>query len=230
MSPTPYPRRKPALPALLAVASGLLLAVLAPASAAGQDAARIVGRAGQVYRNLTSLRADFTQTISDRMIGEFDSKGTLVQAGNNHLLMQFSDPAGDRITLDGTHAWIYTPSSAPGQVIRVAIPSDPVYGANVVAWILDRPTERYRSTWLREEAVAGRRTDVVSMIPVSASLPFKAVTVWLDQGDALPRRIEIQETSGAKRTLILSGLRTNAPVQPSTFRFTPPSGVRIINQ
>ncbi|MDZ4675454.1 MAG: outer membrane lipoprotein carrier protein LolA [Gemmatimonadota bacterium] len=224
----------PARPPLLssARAGGLLLAILlaGTGSLGAQDATRIVGRAGQVYRNLTSLRAQFTQTISDRMIGDFDSKGTLVQAGNNHLLMQFSDPEGDRITLDGTHAWIYTPSSAPGQVIRVAIPSDPVYGANVVAWILDRPTERYQSTWLRVEAVAGRPADVVAMVPLSSSLPFTGVTVWLDQADALPRRIEIQETSGAKRTLVLSRIQTNTTVPAATFRFTPPSGVRIINQ
>ena len=208
----------------------LLLGMLWGGAAEAQDAARIVGRAGQVYRNLTSLKAQFTQTISDRMIGDFDSKGTLIQAGNNHLVMLFSDPDGDRITLDGTHAWIYTPSSAPGQVIRVAIPNDPVYGVNVVAWILDRPTERYRSTFLRVESVAGRPADVVAMAPLSSSLPFTAVTVWLDQGDGLPRRIEIQETSGAKRTLVLSGIQTNTAVPASTFRFNPPSGVRIINQ
>lgn len=211
-------------------AVALVLVGLWGTPVAAQDAARIVGRAGQVYRNLTSLRAQFTQTISDRMIGDFDSKGTLIQAGNNHLAMVFSDPAGDRITLDGTHAWIYTPSSAPGQVIRVAIPSDPVYGVNVVAWILDRPTERYRSTFLRVEPVAGRPADVVAMTPLSTSLPFTAVTVWLDQADGLPRRIEIQETSGAKRTLVLSGIQTNQAVPASTFRFTPPNGVRVIFQ
>jgi outer membrane lipoprotein carrier protein len=211
-------------------AAAILLLLAAPGTLYAQDAARIVGRAGQVYRGLTSLRADFTQTISDRMIGEFDSRGTLVQTGNNFLLMQFTDPAGDRIVLDGTYAWIYTPSSAPGQVIRVGIPADPVYGLNVVAWILDRPTERYRSTWLRTEQVAGRATDVVSLEPLSPTLPFSAVTVWLDQGDALPRRFEIVETGGARRTVVLSGIQVNRPVPASTFRFTPPGGVKIIVQ
>lgn len=212
-----------------AVASLSLFAVLA-APAEAQDAAAIVGRAGQVYRSLTSLRAEFTQLISDRMIGDFESRGTLVQAGNNHLLMQFSDPAGDRITLDGRHAWIYTPSSAPGQVIRVAIPADPVYGMNVVAWILDRPTERYRMRWLKQESVGGRAADVVALEPLSQGLPFTAVTVWLDRGDALPRRIEIHETSGARRTLTLSNLRTNQPAPATTFRFRVPDGVRVIDQ
>ncbi len=215
----------------MARALALLLALggLVP-SAGAQDAARIVGRAGQVYRSLASLQADFHQTISDRMIGDFDSRGTLVQAGNNRLVMRFSDPAGDLITLDGEHAWIYTPSSAPGQVIRVAIPADPVYGLNVVAWILDRPTERYRTTWVRADQVGGRAVDVVTLEPLSPNLPFTAVTVWLDRGDALPRRIEVLETTGARRTLVLSRLRTNEAIPPSAFRFRVPSGVRVIDQ
>ncbi len=208
----------------------LLLTGLGQAPAEAQDAAAIVGRAGQAYRNLTSLRARFTQVISDRMIGDFESQGTLVQAGNNHLLMQFTDPAGDRITLDGRHAWIYTPSSAAGQVIRVAIPADPVYGLNVVAWILDRPTERYRMRWLRAEPVGERTADVVALEPIATGLPFTAVTVWLDRADALPRRMEITETSGTRRTLVLSELRTNQPVPASTFRFRVPDGVRVIDQ
>lgn len=215
---------------LAALTLGLLAATVSPREVAGQQAAGIVGRAGQVYRGLSSMRADFTQLISDRMIGDFESRGTLVQAGNNHLLMQFSDPAGDRITLDGQHAWIYTPSSAPGQVIRVAIPTDPVYGLNVVAWILDRPTERYRMQWLRAESVAGRPADVVALEPLSPGLPFTAVTVWLDRGDALPRKIEIHETSGARRTVTLSNIKLNQPAPATTFRFRVPGGVRVIDQ
>lgn len=208
--------------------AALLALVAAPAAA--QDAASIVGRSGQAYRNLSSLRADFVQTISDRMIGEFDSRGTLVQAGNNRLVMRFSDPEGDRITLDGEHAWIYTPSSAPGQVIRVAIPADPVYGLNIVAWILDRPSERYEATWLRREAIQGRQADVVRLVPRSPSLPFREVTVWLDRDDALPRRMIIRETAGATRTLELSRLRTNERIPAGTFAFQVPRGVRVIDQ
>ena len=199
-------------------------------SVAAQNADQILGRAGRNYRSLSSLQADFTQEISDRMVGDFQSKGTLFQAGNNLLLMRFSDPDGDKIVLDGNHAWIYTPSSAPGQVIRLSIPADPVYGMNVVAWILDRPTERYRSTWLRDEAINGSNTAVLALEPLSPSLPFTAVTVWIDRQDALPRKVVILENGGARRTLHLSNIRVNRTVAPGTFKFSVPQGVRIIDQ
>jgi outer membrane lipoprotein-sorting protein len=54
--------------------------------------------------------------------------------------------------------------------------------------------------------------------------------VWLDKEDALPRRLEIQERSGATRTLTLSRLRVNQPAPNKTFVFDVPAGVRVVDQ
>lgn len=215
-----------------ALAAALLAAaaLTSPAAAQRDDAAAVVGRAARVYRGLTSLKADFVQVIDDRMIGTFESRGTLVQSGQNRLAMRFSDPAGDAIVMDGTFVWAYTPSTTPGQVIRLPVPSGPVYGFNVLAWLLDRPTERYRLTYLRRDFVSFAQTDVVELVPISPDLPFRRAVLWLDRDAALPRRVEIEERSGAMRTLTLSKLRTNESVGEKTFRFTVPDGVRVIEQ
>jgi outer membrane lipoprotein-sorting protein len=54
--------------------------------------------------------------------------------------------------------------------------------------------------------------------------------VWLDREDGLPRRLEIEEKSGATRSLTLSKLRLNDPVPDRTFRFDVPGDVRVIDQ
>jgi outer membrane lipoprotein-sorting protein len=61
-------------------------------------------------------------------------------------------------------------------------------------------------------------------------LPFERALVWLDRGDALPRRLEILERSGATRTLTLSKVRTNDRVTDRTFRFEVPRGARVVDQ
>ncbi len=211
----------------LAVASLLLLA---PMRLAAQDAGAVVGRSARVYRSLSSLRADFVQVIDDKMIGKYDAKGVLIQAGDNKLSMRFSDPPGDMIIADGEQVWVYTPSTTPGQVLRLPLPSDPVYGFNVLAWVLDRPAERYQTTYLRADTLGGRRMDVLEMVPLQPELPFRRAVVWLDREDALPRRLEIEEKSGATRLLTLSHLRLNESIPDRTFRFDVPGGVRIIDQ
>jgi outer membrane lipoprotein carrier protein len=208
----------------------LLLALLA-APLQAQDADAIVGRASRVYRSLGSLRADFVQVIDNPMIDSAESRGTLVQAGEAKLAMRFSDPPGEAIVMDGKHVWIYTPSTVPGQVIRTEVPSGgPVYGYNILAWLLDRPAERYETKYLKREKLGGKELDVVELTPAVPDLPFERAVLWLSRDDALPRRLEILEPSGATRTLTLSNLRTNERVTASTFSFKVPAGARVVDQ
>jgi outer membrane lipoprotein carrier protein len=215
----------------LRIALSLLLALGTGSELRAQDAEAIVGRAARVYRSLASLKADFVQVIDNPLIDSAASKGTLIQAGPDKLSMRFSDPAGDAIIIDGRHVWVYTPSDVPDQVIRLAVPSGgPVYGYNLLAWLLDRPAERYRAKFLRTERVNGRPTDVVELIPAVPDIPFSRAVIWIDQGDALPRRLEIQEKSGATRSLNLERIRVNQRVPAETFAFKVPAGARVVDQ
>jgi outer membrane lipoprotein carrier protein len=207
----------------------LSLAVAPPASA--QDAGAIIGRAAKVYRSLGSLRADFDQIIDNPMIDSAESKGTLFQAGPAKFAMRFSDPPGEAIVIDGQHVWVYTPSTVPGQVIRLAVPTGgPAYGYNLLAWLLDRPTERYHASYLRSEKIEGKAADVIQLVPAVPDLPFTKAIVWLDRAEALPRRLEIQEQSGATRRLDLKRVQVNQSLPARTFSFKVPSGVRVVDQ
>ncbi len=79
------------------------------------------------------------------------SSGRLIQAGTARLSMQFADPKGDALVMDGQWLWVYTPSTAPGQVIKMPLPSGPTFGPNVLAWLLDDPVRRYRISFVGAE-------------------------------------------------------------------------------
>jgi outer membrane lipoprotein carrier protein len=209
-----------------------LLVLSSPAGlSAQQDAKAVVGRAALAYRSLSALRADFDQLIENQMLGNSESKGVLVQSGAAKLSMRFNDPPGEAIVIDGRYVWIYTPSTTPGQVLRLPVPSGgPVYGYNLLAWLLDRPTERYTSTYVRADQVDNRAMDVVEMVPTVPDMPFSRATVWVDRADGLPRRMEIEELSGQRRTLTLHNLRVNQPVAANVFTFVVPDGVRVVDQ
>jgi outer membrane lipoprotein carrier protein len=211
----------------------LLLGLLAvaPGAVRAQDANALVGRSSRVYRSLSSLTADFVQLIDNPMIDSAESRGKLVQAGPDKLAMRFTDPPGEAVIIDGRSVWVYTPSTTPGQVIRMSVPSGgPIYGYNMLAWLLDRPAERYTASYRQADVVGGRSMDVVELVPAVPDLPFEKAVLWLDRADGIPRRLEITEHSGATRTLTLSKVRVNQSVPDSTFRFEVPSGVRVVDQ
>jgi outer membrane lipoprotein carrier protein len=208
----------------------LALTLLIPHPIKAQDAQAIIDRAARVYRSLANLKADFVQVIDNPMIDSAESRGTLAQAGQGKLAMRFSDPPGEAIVIDGQHVWVYTPSTVPGQVIRLSASGGPAYGYNLLAWILDRPAERYHASYLRAEQLGERATDVIQLVPAVPDLPFTKAVIWLDRQDALPRRLQINETSGATRTLNLSKIKVNQRVPDQTFAFKVPSGVRIVDQ
>jgi outer membrane lipoprotein carrier protein len=142
--------------------------------------------------------------------------------------MRFTDPSGEALVMDGTRLWVYTPSTTPGQVIRMAQPTGP--GApNLVAWLLDRPTERYSSRWLSADTAHGG-SDLLALIPRDSTLPFHSAIVSFGRVDGLPRRIEITERSGTKRTLSLTNVHSGRKIPSRVFRFDVPHGVRVVDQ
>ncbi len=215
----------------LALAALLVpLALPAQLVPGAETAAQVVSRASRVYKQLSGMEAEFRQHIEDPMVGNLDSKGKLSQVGKNRFSMRFSDPANEAIVIDGTKLWIYTPSTSPGQVLRYPAPTSATYGVNLMDWFLDNPLDRYRLTYVTNEMLNGRRADVVLLEPTARDLPFRRATIWFDREDGLPRRFEIDERQGQKRTILLTSVRPNASVPPSTFVFKVPDGVRVIDQ
>jgi outer membrane lipoprotein carrier protein len=207
-----------------------LTALTAASASAQANSDTIIDRAARAYQQLSSFQADFRQVIADSMIGTFESKGRLLQAGTASFAMRFTDPNGEAIVMDGEYIWIYTPSTTPGQVIRAPVPKDATYGPNVLAWLLTKPAERYQTRYIREDAVGGRSADVVELTPLDPTLPFRNAILWIDRSDNLPRRLEIQEKTGTNRTLVLSGVVLNRRPPQNAFTFNVPSGVRVIEQ
>ena len=191
----------------------------------------VVRNASRAYQALSSFQAQFQQHFEDKYLDMPDAKGTLYQEGRNRFAMRFSDPPKDAIVVDGTRAWMYLPSSSPGQVLRFPQPSHPTYGTNLLGTFLDNAVDRYRITYLTSELIDGHVTDAVIMEPMANDMPFRRATVWFDRELGVPRRLDIEESRDHRRVLNLSQLRLNGEIPASIFvcgRL--PKGTRIIDQ
>ena len=206
------------------------LAALPTCRLAAQNADSILNRAVAAFQEVTTLRADFVQTVRDEMIGiNATSRGEFLQQRPNRFAMRWREPAGDVILSDGTWLWVYLPSTAPNQVVKSAISSQPGRTPDVVAEFLERPRERFQVTYLRSEAVRNRPADVLSFVPRQSNGPYRRVHMWIDRQDNLPHQVEITEASGAVRRVTLDRVRVNSALPASAFAFRPPAGARVVD-
>jgi outer membrane lipoprotein carrier protein len=208
------------------VAIGISLALQSP------DPWPILDRASATYQTIASLSADFVQIITNPMIGTPDTtRGRLYQMRPSRFAMRFTAPTGDRIVADGRFLWLYTPSTTPGQVIRSRIPEYGTTGPNLIGQFVEQPRERYTAQYARADSLPdGGPVDVIRLVPKRHEQPYSEAKIWVGREDGLVHRVDIMESAGQERTVILRNIRVNRGVPGRELTFAPPAGVRVVDQ
>lgn len=210
---------------VLAVATALVLAL--PLRAQSPEAT--IDRAVKAYAKVKTARASFEQTLTNPLTGNSHvARGEFQQQTLGRLAITFSDPEGDRIVNDGRAVWVYTPSSAPGQVIKL---SQAVGGPSVdlLGTFLDGPRAKYTMSDAGAAVIGGRKTRAVLLVP-RQPMQFTKATVWIDDVDATLRQLEVSDNMGLVRRVRITKLALNGPVDRAAFTFTPPAGVKVYDQ
>jgi len=212
---------------ILAAATAL---AIAPAAMA-QSPEAVMERAVKAYADLRSVRAEFRQSITNPITGsDLVSRGVLIRKDPALLSINFTDPSGDRIVSDGTSLWIYLPSSAPGQVIKTSAKAN-----NALAMVdpggvfLSSPSSRYTMSSGGTATIAGRKMNVVNLVPKTSNGIFSRAKVWVDAATNLIRQFEVTDSNGLKRVVTITSIQPNASLSAPDFKFTPPKNVRILD-
>ena len=210
------------------IAAVIVLGAAADASA--QSATAVMERAAKRYADMTSMSAEFRQTITNPLTGTNSvSRGTLLRKDPNLLSITFSDPRGDRIVSDGTALWVYLPSSAPGQVMKLPAGSGGSMVIDPGGLFLASPASLYNISGGNEVSVGGRKTVQVNLVPKKPNNAFTEAKLWIDAADYSVRQFEIVDVNGLTRRVSISNVKANPSIASSTFRYTPPRGTRVID-
>jgi outer membrane lipoprotein carrier protein len=192
------------------------------------EAREVLLRAERAYDGVRSLRAEFIQDLTVPLLGSSQrSRGQIFHRKPDRFLMRFSDPAGDVVVADGSHVWLYYPSTDPKQVIRTSIGQ--AGRLDLQREFLSNPTERFEATLDGRESVDGRPARALTLVPRGPS-PYRRVRIWVDDRDGLVRRFEITESNDNVRRVELRGLEANATLADDLFTFTPPAGTEVFDQ
>ena len=202
----------------------------AAARLGAQDStASLFDRAAGEYKAARTIRTTFDQTLTNPMAGAPQhSRGDYLQGEGSRFAIRFSDPAGDAVVNDGTSLWLYLPSSAKGQVIRM--PSQATAGMDFLSALLSAPRTDYVVQRVRDETVDAHSTTVYSLLPKRDDMPFTRATLWIGKSDALIWQLETAEQGGLARRVRFRSVEMNADISAGAFTFTVPAGVKVLDQ
>jgi len=208
-----------------------LVTLLVTASLGAQQPAATLKRAVAAYNGAASISVQFNQTVTNPLTSRaLTTNGELVRKLPNLLSISFNGKDPDRIVSDGSELWVYLPSTAPGQVIKIpAAAGESGMLVDPMGQILSAPAASYTITDAGTAKIGGRETHAITLTPKSSSSLFTSATLWVDDSTGLVWQLESTEPSGLVRKITVTQFRTNINVPRSTFRFTPPTGVRVID-
>ena len=205
-----------------------LVTLAPPLRAQTPDA--VIARAVSAYKSIRTLRGSFEQTLRNPLTGSMmTARGDFEQQLPDRISVRFTEPRGDRIIVNGETAWLYLPSTNPGQAYKV--PAAAGGGSlNITEQFLTSPATRFRMTSAGTAMIGDRATHAITLAPKTPMPEFSQAIVWIDDETGLIRQFEINEPSGLIRRIRLIEATVNAAVDPASFSFTPPKGVQVIDQ
>ena len=200
-----------------------------PIATRAQSADAIIDRAAAAYARLNSMRAEFRQTLTNPLTGSTQTtSGVILRRQPNLLSINFE--SGDRVAGDGSTLWFYLPSSAPGQVIRMPYTGETASNVDPANQFLDSPRARFTVAAAGSASLGGRATHAVTLVPKRPNQAFTSAKVWIDDSDSSIRQFDLETANGLRRHVVITSFTANPDLSKSSFRFSVPKGVKIVDQ
>jgi outer membrane lipoprotein carrier protein len=202
----------------------LLLALAAGAALA--DAPNGVTLLDRYLDGLQTLRANFSQTLTDAHGREIDrGAGTLVVLRPGKLRWELRpqgarEKAGELMVADGKNVWFYDPDLA-----QVSVKPIDAGLSGTPAMLLSGAVD-VRQNFVLTDAGEHDGLNWVSVAPRSADSDFRRARLGFAHGDL--SRMILEDKLGQTATIVFDHAVRNGPVAPDEVSFTPPAGVDVI--
>ncbi len=205
------------------MAAALLCASFGHAQARSLDVHEIARRVDRHYNQLHSLKAAFSESYEGLGLRRNES-GTLLLLKPGRMKWEYASPAGKLFLLDGRYAWFYTRGAPQAQ----RIPAKQLDDLRSPLRFLLGHTELEKELSHLSAAAASNGGYTLSGQPRGQEERVSRLTLTVT-ADGVITAIESEETDGARTRFVFTAEEPNAALPASTFRFTPPPGVPVVD-
>lgn len=192
------------------------------------DVDSLLALANSAYASLDRLKAAFAQRIENPLLGRTrEGRGTWYQAGRNRFRMDFDEPAGDIYVADGSCLWLYEPSLHDQVMVSRLEEGVEIGSVDILGRLLSQARTTYDAVDEGTGEIGGVETRIVSLRPRELPARYVEVRLWIGASDRYVRRFRIREENQTLRTVTLTPLEPQAPIDRAVFEYAPPEGVPV---
>jgi outer membrane lipoprotein carrier protein len=206
-----------------AIAAAALFSLSIHAQQSAPSVHDVAARVDRHYNSLHSLKAGFTETYRGMGMNRTES-GTLLLLKPGKMKWDYSAPPGKIFLLDGKYAWFYTQGDSRVQ----RIPAKRLDDLRSPLRFLLGHTELEKEIDHLAVSPATNGGYTFAGVPKGQENRIKQLALTVT-AEGVITAIDVDEMSGALTHFTFSGEQTNVAVPPSTFQFTPPPGIPVID-
>ena len=212
------------------VVFGLVAVSAGPAAASPEAPATVeeLVRAVEArYKDASSLKGEFVQTVASPVAGEIKQRGKVqVESPRKARWDILGDQPSSFIT-NGEQIWLYTPTMK--QVMVMKDLSAASGGSVDLLALLDdmsKLDEQFEVTML--EGSRGKKPYRIKLVPRAEGGQYQEIELVFGRKSLMLEEVRMKNAMGDAISMVFSGVKLNVDIPDETFVFEIPDGVTVI--
>ena len=210
--------------AAITIPTGMIaVPAVSQTAAPGLSAGVLADRIDHHYNSLHSLEVHFVQTYEGMGMNRRE-EGVLLLKKPGRMRWTYTQPDGKLFVLDGHNGYFYSPGDTEVQRVPVKQLDDLRSPLRLLLGHTDLTKE------LTGITLSSGTDGTSTLTGIPRGLEKRVASFSVTAGtDGVIRKLRIEETDGIINTFSFSGEVGNVSAPDSSFVFTPPPGVNVVN-
>jgi outer membrane lipoprotein carrier protein len=188
----------------------------------------VVDRVQRRYDTASDFRAHFSQTLTN---ATFKRKSTLsgevLLKKPGRMRWNYQQPEPKMYLADGDLLWLYEPEDK--QAFKQELKSTQLPAALAFLTGKGRLSDEFDITFAPQKTYGTARDYLLALRPKQAQPQVKEITFVVDPDSFQVRETVLIDGQGNVNDMLFSDIKVSSGLPDSTFRWTPPAGVRVID-
>jgi len=192
------------------------------------DVPAVVERVQKKYDGAADFRASFNQTLTNATFKRRSSStGEVLLKKPGRMRWNYKTPETKTYVSDGDVLWLYEPEDK--QAFKQELKGSQLPAALAFLTGKGRLSEEFDITLAKDPPVGTTRDYVLALSPKQPQAQVKSLLFVVDPESFFVRETFIVDAQGNTNDILFTDVKINVRLPESTFHFTPPAGVRVVD-